>query len=140
VPSTSAPAALAEGNLALAREHLDAALPLARASGYRDAECFIVIELAQLTRREGKWEDAAQLLGDARTLNATLGSRDKEANIYAELGRLQRDLQQSEVARQSFAAALSIWEAAGQGKGYEARKTRAELAALDAKPKPKRRW
>lgn len=133
--------AIADGELARAHQHLDAALPLARASGSPYYLCFILTQQGELARAEGRWQEAERWLDEADVLNQQLGSREHVPLLLSARARLLRDQGQKEAARAVFTQALSIFEALGEA--YETRRVRAELAALDAtdKPeKPKRPW
>lgn len=116
------------GQLARARQHLEAALKLSRIAGARSLECGPLTDLSQVLLRQG---DAAQALAVARTaldIAVTVQARDFEAHGLCRVGEAEFALKHLEEAAAAFEQAESVAAAIGHGLEHEAVAGRARVA------------
>ena len=79
-----------------------------RRLGLRDEECTVTSHLANLYKRQGKYEKAEDLYKKSLSIAIETGSRKEEASCYGNLGTIYRSLGQYGKAEEYQRKALAI--------------------------------
>jgi eukaryotic-like serine/threonine-protein kinase len=105
------------GQNADAAEQYRKAVDLRRALGNRRGVATSLRNLANVLSVTGHFDEAAQRLGEARALNATLGDRAALAAVDNELGLLAEERGDYRAALDAFRRALQSWRQAEDAHG-----------------------
>ena len=101
------------GDTVAARSHLDAALPLARATGHTRCEAQLLAALAAQISAQGHCAEARQHLDRALWLARELGDRALQSQLLNGLGSLAKYQSNLNEAQEHYEAALTLARAVG---------------------------